>query len=138
MSEIKSNKITASMKYWHIFLSFFFSYLKHSFTICLENLTSYIFDSYVFQTKFSMVIKLYTFVLIQSLHKFALILQFVQILWMKIFYLPNVFVKNVKVNKTNQNMFESSHKTSLVSKICTTVKSCILIWRMLWVSYGFS
>ena len=39
--------------------------------------------------------------------------------FMKIFYLPNVFVKIVKVNKTNQNMFESSHKTSLVSKICT-------------------
>ena len=45
--------------------------------------------------------------------------------FMKIFYLPNVFVKIVKVNKTNQNMFESSHKTSLVSKICTIVKSCI-------------
>ena len=30
--------------------------------------------------------------------------------FMKIFYLPNVFVKIVKVNKINKNVFEFSHK----------------------------
>ena len=80
MSEIKSDKITASMKYRHIFFGIFSTYLKHSFTGCLENLTSYIFDLYMIQTKFSVVIKLHKFVVIQSHYKFALILQFVKIL----------------------------------------------------------